>query len=109
MNDHSHHQHHAGCSLGADTKTATDPVCGMKVDPHTTAHRATHDEVYGRGDFAGPGLDPRVDADDRRPSDTAEHDVARGDVERPIDTVRARAPRELRTWRSGRGRHRDCP
>ena len=34
MTDHSHHQHHAGCSHGADTKTATDPVCGMKVDPH---------------------------------------------------------------------------
>ncbi|HEX6858925.1 MAG TPA: heavy metal translocating P-type ATPase [Caulobacteraceae bacterium] len=35
--------HHAGCSHGADARTATDPVCGMKVDPHTTAHRTTHD------------------------------------------------------------------
>ena len=43
MTDHSHHQHHAGCSHGADTKTATDPVCGMKVDPHTTPHHTTHD------------------------------------------------------------------
>ena len=24
-------------------KTATDPVCGMKVDPHTAKHRATHE------------------------------------------------------------------
>jgi P-type Cu+ transporter len=31
MTDHSHAAH-----------LATDPVCGMKVDPHTTAHRASH-------------------------------------------------------------------
>ncbi|HEX5775597.1 MAG TPA: heavy metal translocating P-type ATPase [Caulobacteraceae bacterium] len=39
----NHHHDHAGCSHSPDTKTATDPVCGMKVDPHTTAHRTTHD------------------------------------------------------------------
>jgi Cu+-exporting ATPase len=32
--DHTHH-HNAG-------HTATDPVCGMKVDPHTAKHRAEH-------------------------------------------------------------------
>jgi P-type Cu+ transporter len=38
--DHSRHGHgHAG---GDAAKTATDPVCGMKVDPHATAHRAEH-------------------------------------------------------------------
>jgi len=43
MTDHSHH-HHAGCSHEpVDTRTATDPVCGMKVDPQTTAHRTSHD------------------------------------------------------------------
>ena len=30
------HQHHAEPGL------ATDPVCGMSVDPHTTPHRHTH-------------------------------------------------------------------
>ncbi len=32
---------------GAETATATDPVCGMQVDPATTEHSATHDgETY---------------------------------------------------------------
>ena len=42
--DHEAHQHGAGC--GGDAKTgaesATDPVCGMKVDPAATDHHATH-------------------------------------------------------------------
>jgi Cu+-exporting ATPase len=38
-----HHHHHPGCSHDSDGKTETDPVCGMKVNPHTTAHRATHE------------------------------------------------------------------
>ncbi len=36
------HGHHAGCSHETDGKTATDPVCGMKVDPHTAQHRTMH-------------------------------------------------------------------
>ncbi|MEA2976553.1 MAG: P-type Cu+ transporter, partial [Alphaproteobacteria bacterium] len=32
--------HDAPPSSGA--KTAIDPVCGMTVDPHATAHRAEH-------------------------------------------------------------------
>jgi len=41
-----HHHHHHGCAHdGADAgKTEIDPVCGMKVDPHATQHRAEHDE-----------------------------------------------------------------
>lgn len=48
---HEHHHDHAGHDhaahshappADASTKTATDPVCGMKVDPHTTKHRHTH-------------------------------------------------------------------
>jgi Cu+-exporting ATPase len=36
---------HAACShtARAAAATATDPVCGMKVDPGTSAHRHTHD------------------------------------------------------------------
>jgi Cu+-exporting ATPase len=36
---------HAACShtASAAAVTVTDPVCGMKVDPTTTAHRHTHD------------------------------------------------------------------
>ena len=36
---------HAACSHTAHAApaTATDPVCGMKVDPAKTAHRHTHD------------------------------------------------------------------
>jgi P-type Cu+ transporter len=46
MSDHA--QHHAeryqGPSPASDGgKTATDPVCGMKVDPNTTPHHADHD------------------------------------------------------------------
>jgi P-type Cu+ transporter len=53
---------HAACSHTAHTApaTATDPVCGMKVDPAKAAHRHTHDghEYFFcgaacRGKFAG--------------------------------------------------------
>jgi len=38
------HLHDPAASKGGDAgKTERDPVCGMMVDPHTTAHRATHD------------------------------------------------------------------
>src|SRR5262245_12647634 len=40
MPDHDHRTHHQhGESIA---KTVTDPVCGMKVDPHTARHRASH-------------------------------------------------------------------
>jgi len=47
MPEHSHH-HHAGCghdhgAAPAGAKTATDPVCGMKVDPAATPHHAVHE------------------------------------------------------------------
>ena len=38
---HAHDHHHQTPEV-ADTKTAKDPVCGMKVDPLKTAHRAAH-------------------------------------------------------------------
>ena len=39
----SHHHEHGAASPGA----ATDPVCGMKVDPATTRYRAEHaDQAY---------------------------------------------------------------
>ena len=31
-----------GTKSGSDAKVERDPVCGMMVDPHTTAHRAEH-------------------------------------------------------------------
>ncbi|MGE0062704.1 MAG: heavy metal translocating P-type ATPase [Xanthobacteraceae bacterium] len=40
--DHSHHQHGHHADAADPAKTATDPVCGMKVDPHKTPHRHTH-------------------------------------------------------------------
>ena len=36
-------QNHADHGHTQDTKTAIDPVCGMKVDPGRTPHHATHD------------------------------------------------------------------
>ncbi|HEY8571680.1 heavy metal translocating P-type ATPase [Phenylobacterium sp.] len=38
---HDHHHHDHGADPG-DGKTAVDPVCGMRVNPHTTAHKAEH-------------------------------------------------------------------
>jgi Cu+-exporting ATPase len=40
--DHSGHEHAAPAADADSNKTATDPVCGMKVDPHTAKHRHTH-------------------------------------------------------------------
>ncbi|MBV9238056.1 MAG: heavy metal translocating P-type ATPase [Xanthobacteraceae bacterium] len=37
-----HAHQHSPADPGYANKTATDPVCGMRVDPHTTQHRATH-------------------------------------------------------------------
>ncbi len=43
---HSHTSGHSCCSTKASAGAATvkDPVCGMSVDPATTAHRASHDD-----------------------------------------------------------------
>lgn len=38
--DHGAHTHHTHAHPTAET--ATDPVCGMTVEPHTTKHRADH-------------------------------------------------------------------
>jgi Cu+-exporting ATPase len=43
MSDHAHQHEHGGHQSAADDeKTATDPVCGMKVNPNTTPHHAEH-------------------------------------------------------------------
>ncbi|MEW5688341.1 MAG: heavy metal translocating P-type ATPase [Pseudomonadota bacterium] len=44
MGEHDHQHGHGGCcgSHGDGGKTATDPVCGMKVDPAKNAHHAEH-------------------------------------------------------------------
>jgi Cu+-exporting ATPase len=51
--DHSHAHHHGGsCCQGKQERAehdhrVTDPVCGMKVDPHTAKHRADyHGHTY---------------------------------------------------------------
>ena len=43
---HSHASGHSCCSAKTSPGAATvkDPVCGMSVDPATTAHRASHDD-----------------------------------------------------------------
>jgi Cu+-exporting ATPase len=38
---HTHH-HHCQCDHAAKAALATDPVCGMKVDPATARHRFTY-------------------------------------------------------------------
>jgi Cu+-exporting ATPase len=38
----THEHHHGQAHDDADGKTATDPVCGMRVNPLTTAHHAEH-------------------------------------------------------------------
>jgi Cu+-exporting ATPase len=40
--DHDRHQAHDHDHGHGAVETATDPVCGMKVDPHTAVHRAVH-------------------------------------------------------------------
>ncbi|WP_369011350.1 YHS domain-containing protein, partial [Escherichia coli] len=49
--DHGHHVHHAhghrrghGAAYAAG-EAATDPVCGMRVDPAATPHHAEHDHA----------------------------------------------------------------
>jgi P-type Cu+ transporter len=44
MSDHAAHSHaHHPHALDHSSKTAVDPVCGMKVDPETTPHHAKHE------------------------------------------------------------------
>jgi Cu+-exporting ATPase len=40
--DHANHGHHQRSGQDSAPMTASDPVCGMKVDPHTAKHQATH-------------------------------------------------------------------
>ncbi|ONH84218.1 copper-translocating P-type ATPase [Roseomonas mucosa] len=68
---HGHsHQHGAGCAHGhhhhghataADTGPATDPVCGMKVDPGTSKHRLEHAGVTFH--FCSAGCRTKFQAD----------------------------------------------
>ena len=44
--EHTDHQHGPGCNHGpptGDSAKTIDPVCGMTVNPETTAHKASHD------------------------------------------------------------------
>ena len=42
QHEHPHHGH-SHAPLAGDGAKAIDPVCGMKVDPHTAKHRASHE------------------------------------------------------------------
>ncbi|MGE0748174.1 MAG: heavy metal translocating P-type ATPase [Rhodospirillales bacterium] len=55
---HGHRHDHAA---PADGRTATDPVCGMKVNPHATPHHAAHDGVAFH--FCGNGCKVKFVAD----------------------------------------------
>lgn len=56
----SHHDHGGSTAAGI----ATDPVCGMKVDPATTPHVATHAGVHHY--FCSAGCLAKFDADPAR-------------------------------------------
>ncbi|MDE2177767.1 MAG: heavy metal translocating P-type ATPase [Xanthomonadaceae bacterium] len=66
---HDAHDPHAGHAQGdhahgvaaADTKTAIDPVCGMRVDPATAKHRSEH--VGATYFFCNPRCKEKFDAD----------------------------------------------
>jgi Cu+-exporting ATPase len=53
--------HHHGGAEGAGSARVTDPVCGMKVDPETTSHRAEHDGA--RFFFCSAGCEAKFEAD----------------------------------------------
>ena len=63
---HGHASDHSCCSAKTAPGTATvkDPVCGMSVDPATTAHRANHDDQDYF--FCSAGCRTRFVADPRR-------------------------------------------
>jgi Cu+-exporting ATPase len=63
---HSHpHPHgHSCCGPAADGRTAVDPVCGMKVNPDTTAHRT---ELDGQPFFfCSAGCKAKFEADPQK-------------------------------------------
>ena len=66
--DHSHAGHEHGTSARgaavADTKTAIDPVCGMRVDPATARHRSEH--AGATYFFCNPRCKDKFDADPAR-------------------------------------------
>jgi Cu+-exporting ATPase len=74
--------------------TATDPVCGMAVDPATTAHYTTYDsDVYY---FCSAGCQTRFQADPRHYADhhdyeSAAHAQTTTDV-RTVPTTRPTRP-----------------
>src|SRR5262249_11752570 len=56
------HQHHAGCSHGAQSaETAKDPVCGMTVTIATAKHTTTRAGTTYY--FCGPGCKTKFQAD----------------------------------------------
>jgi Cu+-exporting ATPase len=61
---HDQHHHHGAGGQAADSRTATDPVCGMKVDPATTAHSAEH--AGERHVFCSGGCKAKFEADPAR-------------------------------------------
>jgi Cu+-exporting ATPase len=70
------HHHHGHSHVPAGTETVIDPVCGMSVDPHRSAHRFTHAghpyyfcSAGCRTKFAG---DPAKYLGDRKPEPVAE-------------------------------------
>ena len=62
----SHHDrsHHAHSGEGVSQHTAVDPVCGMKVDPATTPHVATHAGAHHY--FCSAGCLAKFEADPAR-------------------------------------------
>ncbi|HSV02930.1 MAG TPA: heavy metal translocating P-type ATPase [Phenylobacterium sp.] len=61
---HSHHPHHQHDQPPADGDAATDPVCGMRVNPATSPHHAQHEgRTYH---FCGNGCRTKFVADPGR-------------------------------------------
>ena len=62
---HEHHDHGTGCGCGsATTAPATDPVCGMSVDPARTPHHAEH--AGAAYHFCSAGCRTKFEADPER-------------------------------------------
>jgi Cu+-exporting ATPase len=60
----THEHYHGGHSAADPARIATDPVCGMKVDPERTPHHAEHGaEVFH---FCGAGCRAKFAADPER-------------------------------------------
>lgn len=86
---HEHHDHgaHAGHHHHdpvGDTGKVKDPVCGMMVDPHTTAHRAQHEgKPYY---FCSPGCQSKFTAEPARYVELAADRIAEPPPEGTIYT-----------------------